>query len=110
MKLMPIGRKGSWEEGMFSALFTKLSVHTIGRSDNIDDLIYPLIGDCLVGRTVAQLKFDADEFDVLPCHFGPLTLGYLESFGWNNILHGYSHYPESFQRVIHFLLPCLVYQ
>jgi len=31
-------------------------------------------GDSLVGRTVAQLKFDADEFDVLPPHFGSDTL------------------------------------
>ena len=28
-----------------------------------------LDGDALVGRTVAQLRFTADEFDVLPLHF-----------------------------------------
>ena len=66
-------------------------------------------GDCFVGRTVAQLKFDADEFDVLPCHFGPATLDELSLYGWENIIDGYSHYPPSFQRVIHFLLPCLVH-
>ena len=66
-------------------------------------------GDCFVGRTVAQLKFDADEFDILPCHFGPATLEELNTYGWTNILDGYSHYPPSFQRVTHFLLPCLVY-
>ena len=66
-------------------------------------------GDCFVGRTVAQLKFDADEFDILPCHFGPTTLAYLNEYGWNNILDGYEHYPPSFQRVIRFLFPALVY-
>ena len=36
--LAPIGRKYSWTQGIFGALFTTMSVHTIGRSDNIDDL------------------------------------------------------------------------
>jgi len=39
-------------------------------------------GDALVGRTVAQLKFDADEFDVLPPHFRPDTLRDLSDRGW----------------------------
>lgn len=28
-------------------------------------------GDALVGRTVAQLKLNADQFDILPPHFSP---------------------------------------
>ena len=38
-KLKPSGNRFTWNEGMFAGLFTKLSVNTIGRSDNIDDLI-----------------------------------------------------------------------
>jgi hypothetical protein len=66
-------------------------------------------GDALVGRTVAQLKLDADEFDVLPPHFGTQTLQELHGIGWSNILAGYEHYPLSFQRVVPYLLAHLVY-
>jgi hypothetical protein len=66
-------------------------------------------GDALVGRTVAQLKLDADEFDVIAPHFGTETLQELHTYGWNLILDGYNHYPQSFQRVIPFLLASLVY-
>lgn len=66
-------------------------------------------GDALVGRTVAQLKFDADEFDILPPHFGKETLKYLQEYGWNNILPGYDNYPTSYKRVLPFLLASLVY-
>jgi len=37
--LEPSGKQYRWEEGMFGGLFTKLSVNSIGRSDNIDDLL-----------------------------------------------------------------------
>jgi hypothetical protein len=66
-------------------------------------------GDALVGRTVAQLKLDADEFDVLAPHFGTVTLEYLYAYGWSNILSGYDYYPSSFQRVVPYLLANLVY-
>ena len=33
------GHQSPWMEGIFCQLFTKLSVNTIGRSDNIDDLL-----------------------------------------------------------------------
>ena len=36
--------KGTWGEGMFASLFTKLSVATIGRSDNIDDCLLSSLG------------------------------------------------------------------
>jgi hypothetical protein len=39
MKMRPINNKYTWMEGIFASLFTKLSVNTIGRSDNIDDLL-----------------------------------------------------------------------
>ena len=42
-------------------------------------------GDALVGRTVAQLKLDADEFDVIAPHFGTKTLQELHTYGWNLI-------------------------
>ena len=66
-------------------------------------------GDSLVGRTVAQLKMDADEFDILPCHFDESTLKRLHEYGWQNILDGYNNYPVSYQRVIRYLFPTLVY-
>ena len=43
MGLRPMQHKHTWNEGMFASLFTKLSVSTIGRSDNIDDLLLSLI-------------------------------------------------------------------
>ena len=66
-------------------------------------------GDAFVGRTVAQLKFDADEFDSLPCHFAPETLIIIQEYGWDLIIDGYSHYPESFKRVISILFPTLIH-
>jgi hypothetical protein len=60
--------------------------------------------DSLIGRTVAQLKFDADEFDVLPPHFGPDTLRELNDRGWESILPCYGNLPQSYQRTIPYLL------
>ena len=39
-KLKPVESGQSNFSGIFSQLFTKLSVNTIGRSDNIDDMLY----------------------------------------------------------------------
>lgn len=66
-------------------------------------------GDSLVGRTVAQLQLNADQFDILTPHFGNSTLNELFQFGWSNILSGYEYYPTSFQRVVPFLLANIVY-
>ena len=66
-------------------------------------------GDSLVGRTLALLKFDADEFDALPPHFGPDTLQELNVFGWSNILPWYDNLPPSYQRTIPYLFASLVY-
>lgn len=66
-------------------------------------------GDALVGRTVAQLQLNADEFDVLPPHFDSDTRKELEEYGWTNILPDYDKYPKSFKRAIPFLLAQLVY-
>ena len=41
---MPHGRIWTWDAGIFSSLFTILSVNTIGRSDNIDDCLINNIG------------------------------------------------------------------
>ena len=38
-QMRPVGHQFGWMEGVFAQLFTKLSVNTIGRSDNIDDLL-----------------------------------------------------------------------
>jgi hypothetical protein len=35
--MRPVGHQFGWMEGVFAQLFTKLSVNTIGRYDNIDD-------------------------------------------------------------------------
>jgi hypothetical protein len=37
--MRPLGRQYGWMEGVFAQLFLKLSVNTIGRSDNINDLL-----------------------------------------------------------------------
>ena len=37
--IKPCRNRKTWMEGMFADLFAKLSVNTIGRSDNIDDLL-----------------------------------------------------------------------
>ncbi len=66
-------------------------------------------GDALVGRTVAQLLLTADQFDVLPPHFGTAVLQELVEYGWDNILEGFSHYPDGFQRVIPYLFASLVF-
>ena len=39
MQKVPHGQSESWFEGLFASLFMKLSVNTIGRSDNVDDLL-----------------------------------------------------------------------
>jgi 3-oxoacyl-[acyl-carrier-protein] synthase III len=66
-------------------------------------------GDSLVGHTVAQLKFDADEFDVLPCHFSNESLNELFVHGWNKVLPDYDKYPNSFQQIVRFMFASLVY-
>ncbi len=66
-------------------------------------------GDALVGRTVAQLKLDADEFDILPCHFSNTTIENIRNKDWLHILPHYQHYPPSFKRVCGYLLASLVH-
>ena len=66
-------------------------------------------GDSLVGRTVAQLKFDADQFDVLPAHFSQAVLQELNTYGWNNILEWHGNLPDTFKRTIPYLFASIVY-
>ena len=67
-------------------------------------------GDALVGRTVAQLKFTADEFDVLPPHFTSATLIEVGDIGWEKFFPDYNMYPERFKvEVMPKLLASLVY-
>jgi hypothetical protein len=48
-------------------------------------------------------------FSILPSHFAPSTLEDLNRLGWNIILPGYEHYPESFKSLVPYLLATLVY-
>ena len=67
-------------------------------------------GDALVGRTVAQLKFTADEFDVLPLHFDAETINNIRQLGWPRVIPDYDMYPQGFAtEVIPKLLASLVY-
>ena len=66
-------------------------------------------GDALVGRTVAQLKLNADEFDILPPHFSFAGMSTLNDYGWQNILPSYAYYADGFKRVIHVLFTNLLY-
>ena len=66
-------------------------------------------GDSLVGRTTAMLKMDADEFDILPCHFGTETERELYEYGWHNILPDYNNLPPSTKRCIPKLFASIVY-
>jgi len=67
-------------------------------------------GDALVGRTVAQLKFTQEQFDVLPLHFDKATLQKIHDVGWSNVLPGYALYPENFAlKVVPFLAAAIVY-
>ena len=67
-------------------------------------------GDSLVGRTVTQLQFDANQFDILCPHFGPNTLERLYDFGWDNILPGYRNIEMySVSRAIPYLFSDLAY-
>lgn len=61
-------------------------------------------GDALVGRTVAQLKFNADEFDVLPPHFGPNTLQELNERGWNTTSLAMKIYLQTIKELFHSFL------
>jgi hypothetical protein len=66
-------------------------------------------GDAITGRTVALLKITADEFDVLPPHFKNEVVEEISNYGWEEIIPGYNHYPETFQRAIRMTFPSLVY-
>mmetsp|Transcript_17078 Transcript_17078/g.28521 ORF Transcript_17078/g.28521 Transcript_17078/m.28521 type:complete len:735 (+) Transcript_17078:98-2302(+) len=38
-RIQPNQQENTWKEGLFASLFTKISVNTIGRSDNVDDIL-----------------------------------------------------------------------
>jgi hypothetical protein len=67
-------------------------------------------GDALVGRTVAQLDFSPDQFDVLPLHFTKKGIEIIQGVGWNTIITDWGLYPNNFKtNVIPFLAACLIY-
>jgi len=61
-RMRPVGHQFSWMEGVFAQLFIKLSVNTIGRSDNIDDLLMGNLDEdndsitILFGNTKADIE------------------------------------------------------
>jgi hypothetical protein len=66
-------------------------------------------GDALVGRTVAQLSFSADQFDVLPPHFSNAGMQIINEVGMSVFVPDYDHYPKSFKRVVPFLMASLLF-
>jgi hypothetical protein len=53
-----------------------------------------------VGRTVAQLRFTADEFDVLPLHFDTETLKKIMIAGWKRFVPDITMYPDRFAKEV----------
>jgi len=81
---------------------------SVGRTQ--DSYMYAEIdGDSLVGRTVAQLRFSADEFDCLPPRFSNEVLAGIQTHGWTKLLPSINLYPQSFQRVIPKLLASIIF-
>ena len=66
-------------------------------------------GDQLVGRAVSGLPVHDQKFTVLPPHFKSSDIEYLTSFGWENILEGYEHYPLNFRKIVPFLLASIIH-
>jgi len=81
---------------------------SVGRTQD-SYMVAEIDGDSLVGRTVAQLQFNADQFDCLPPRFDQEALTQIVNHGWSKLLPSYNLYPQSFQRVIPKLLASLVY-
>jgi hypothetical protein len=55
-----VGHQFGWMEGVFAQLFTKLSVNTIGRSDNIDDLLVQNVALTIVfSNTKSDIEVEA---------------------------------------------------
>ena len=66
-RLKPSKQENTWRESMFASLITKISVNTIGRSDNVDDLLlryfdFVNINDSL---TVLFVTTKSDQSDAL---------------------------------------------
>ena len=66
-------------------------------------------GDQIVGRAVAGLPVNSQDFTVLPPHFTDLGLQRVLEIGWENLLEGFYDYPEAFRRVVPFFLASIVY-
>ena len=59
-QMRPVGHQFGWMEGVFAQLFTKLSVNTIGRSDNIDDLLVQNVALTIVfSNTKSDIEVEA---------------------------------------------------
>ena len=66
-------------------------------------------GDQIVGRAVAGLPVNSQDFTVLPPHFTDLGLQRVLEIGWENLLEGFYDYPEAFLRVVPFFLASIVF-
>lgn len=60
MGMKPTAHQYTWAEAMFADLFTKLSVNTIGRSDNAADI---LLGNMGVDKDAATVGFASSKSD-----------------------------------------------
>jgi hypothetical protein len=65
--------------------------------------------DQLVGRAVAGLPINKKEFAILPPHFSRADSEFINDYGWDNVLEGYTIYPDTFKRVIPYLFASLVH-
>ena len=67
-------------------------------------------GDQLCGRMVAGLPFHDETFAVLPPHFAPDDSStFLTQEFWEDIVPGYSNYPDKYRAIFPYLLASLLY-
>ena len=65
--------------------------------------------DQLCGRMVSGLPFDNEQFAILPPHFPNTIVTKLNPEFWNNLLSGYSTYPNGIKGALPFLLASVVH-
>lgn len=83
--------------------------HSIGK---VKDKYYFQMegGDQLCGRMVAGLPFHDETFAVLPPHFAPEDAHeYLTQEYWENIVPGYTNYPDKYRAIFPYLLASLLH-
>ena len=66
-------------------------------------------GDQIVGRAVAGLPCNSQDFCLLPPHLSPDQESLCELVGWSNIISGFNSFPPCFRRVVPYLFASLCY-